>query len=245
MEDAELVGGILLASPDIRAAARALVELLEAEALDPAKAQVHGLEPELVAVLRTRFKREQERICEVCALGAAWAMGRASTAVAGAWELVASWPSGESMPQGLRRTTGETLIYLITSAVRRIRLVAPFMDESGVGYLVDALAAATRRNVSVELFVPTRSTHCVEAIAALGATVGRAGNPRLLSNVAFRSDAPWAHLKVMTTDGLRAYLGSANFTGPALGGANLELGVLLDGEQVHTIDSALLQFREQ
>lgn len=244
MDDAELVGGVLSASPDIRVAPQVLVQLLEAETPDPAQARIHGIEPALVAVLRTRLPRDPERVREACALGAAWATGRASAAVSGPWELVASWPSSESLPQGLRRTTGETLIYLVTSAIYRIRLAAPFMDESGVGYLIDALVAATRRDVVVELFLPTRSTHGAQAVSDLECAVEREGHLGSFSKVALRSDGPWAHLKVLTADGEHAYLGSANFTGPGLGGANLELGVLVTGRQVRTIDAIFEQFRE-
>lgn len=72
----------------------------------------------------------------------------------------------------------------------------------------------------------------------------RDGHPGRLRTVALRSDGPWAHLKVLTADGTHAYLGSANFTGPGLGGANLELGVLVAGGQVQTIDAIFQRFRE-
>ena len=85
----------------------------------------------------------------------------------GVLQLVASWPTGDSLPPGLRHTTADALVYLVTNAASRIRLAAPFMDETGVGYLTDALVSATRREVTVELFLSTRSTHGGRAVADL------------------------------------------------------------------------------
>ena len=50
---------------------------------------------------------------------------------------------------------------------------------------------------------------------------------------------PFPHLKVMTVDGVAAYIGSANLTAAALEGRNLELGVLAHGKQVEAIDEFL------
>ena len=50
---------------------------------------------------------------------------------------------------------------------------------------------------------------------------------------------PWPHLKVVTVDGRAAYIGSANITGPGLVGRNLELGVLVRGQQVEAIERTL------
>jgi phosphatidylserine/phosphatidylglycerophosphate/cardiolipin synthase-like enzyme len=55
---------------------------------------------------------------------------------------------------------------------------------------------------------------------------------------------PFAHLKVLVTDGSSGYIGSANITGAALAGRNLELGVLVRGRQVGIIDRVLDLYRE-
>src|SRR5262249_45304224 len=54
-----------------------------------------------------------------------------------------------------------------------------------------------------------------------------------------RDPFPWPHLKVVTVDGSAAYVGSANLTGPGLVGRNLELGVLVRGPQVRSIERTL------
>ena len=58
--------------------------------------------------------------------------------------------------------------------------------------------------------------------------------------VAAPSDTgPWPHLKVVAIDGTRAYIGSANMTGRALEGRNLELGVLVTGPRVAQIETVV------
>jgi phosphatidylserine/phosphatidylglycerophosphate/cardiolipin synthase-like enzyme len=143
------------------------------------------------------------------------------------------------MPQGLLRTTGETLMLLIAQSSDRIRLAAPFIDLPAISFLADALAAATTRAVAVEILVPTRSTHAEAALEQLVSTIRTVGDPKLLSFGRLRFDAPWAHLKVLSCDSIAAYIGSANVTGAGLAGPNLELGVLVRGPSVSTVDRVL------
>ena len=60
----------------------------------------------------------------------------------------------------------------------------------------------------------------------------------------FDVDGPWAHLKVLVSDSASAYVGSANLTGPAIGGANLELGVLVGGLAATEIERLLERYTE-
>ena len=60
-----------------------------------------------------------------------------------------------------------------------------------------------------------------------------------------RDDAPWAHLKVLTSDSMSAYIGSANVTGAGIGGHNLELGVLVRGGPVLVVEQILDMFRRE
>jgi phosphatidylserine/phosphatidylglycerophosphate/cardiolipin synthase-like enzyme len=90
----------------------------------------------------------------------------------------------------------------------------------------------------------TRSTRAPEALAELIAHVETEGRADLLTVTPFRDDAPWAHLKVLTVDSDRAYIGSANVTRPGLGRANLEMGVLVKGSKVRIIEEILDLFRE-
>jgi phosphatidylserine/phosphatidylglycerophosphate/cardiolipin synthase-like enzyme len=244
MDDAELVGGVLLDAADPKAAAATLAGLLKTPNVQPTEARRTGFDPELLEVLRRRFNRSPTAIDQACAEGAAWVLGRRSIAISHPWELVASLPQGTPLPTGLRRTTGETIVHLVTNAQRSLRLIAPFIDEVGLRFLADGLAAATTRGIDVEILLPTRSTRAASALAELLPRIEREGDADYLRMAVLRRDAPWAHLKVVTADSSSAYIGSANVTGPGLVGLNLELGVLVTGPQVRTIEHILDLFRE-
>ena len=245
MHDAELVGGVLYAAPDPWAAGRDLVDLLVSPRTNRRAAVDRGLDPDLVDVLRDHFHGDRARIETACHLGAAWVLGRRSVTVAEPWDLVATLPGGTPLPPGLTRTTGETLITLVTQSTTALRLVAPFIDLPGISYLADALAAAAARGVRLEIMLPTRSTHAEGALHELRSTVVNEGNGANFSIAAIRDDAPWAHLKVLTSDSTAAYIGSANVTGAGLAGHNLELGILVRGPAVAIVEQVLDLFRER
>ncbi|MGH3024820.1 MAG: phospholipase D-like domain-containing protein [Gaiellaceae bacterium] len=161
------------------------------------------------------------------------------------WDLVASLPGGTALPQGLRRTTGETLVQLVVQATATLRLVAPFIDRPGLSFIGDALAAATTRRVHLEILLPTRSTHADDALEDLKSTIARSGDPANFTVSRLRYDAPWAHLKVLTSDSSSAYIGSANVTGAGIAGHNLELGVLVRGHMVAVVESILDLYRQR
>jgi hypothetical protein len=72
-----------------------------------------------------------------------------------------------------------------------------------------------------------------------GGTIGNFRISRL------RFDAPWAHLKVVTSDSIAAYIGSANVTGAGIAGHNLELGVLVRGPTVAVVEQTLDLYRQE
>jgi phosphatidylserine/phosphatidylglycerophosphate/cardiolipin synthase-like enzyme len=195
-------------------------------------------------VLRGRLGKDRDRIPSLCQEAAAWVLGRRSVTVVDPWDLVASLPSAAGLPVGLRRTTGETLIQLVVQATRSLRLAAPFIDRPGLSFMGEALAAATSRGVQLEILLPTRSTHADGALDDLTATIAREGQSAKFSVSTLRDDAPWAHLKVLTSDSEAAYLGSANVTGAGIGGHNLELGVLVRGDPVVVVERILDMFRQ-
>lgn len=242
MDQAELVGGVLVDCVDPRASAGVLTRILMAPQLDRAAAIQAGLEPELVEVLRSRFSSERERIPALCQEAAAWVLGRRSVASVEPWDLVASLPRTD-IPEGLRRTTGETLVQLVAQATRSLRLAAPFIDQPGLSFMAEALADATARGVQLEILLPTRSTHADDALDDLTATIAAEGRLTHFSVSRLREDAPWAHLKVLTSDSEAAYIGSANVTGAGIGGRNLELGVLVRGEPVTVVERVLDTYR--
>lgn len=243
MNDAELAGGVLADASDPVASARELQGLLTKPGSTEAVRDL-GLEAALVDVLRQQLGSDEQRIQQACREGAAWALGRCSVTRSAHWELVATRPTGIPAPTGLRRGTGETLLHLAARAHRRIRLAAPFMDETGLTFLREAIVGATQRGVTVEIFAPTRGAHAQAPLQALSERVAQEGNPSRLRMTSMRFGAPWAHLKVMTRDGLSAYVGSANMTRPGLFGANLELGVIVQGDQVRVIDELLDAFQD-
>jgi phosphatidylserine/phosphatidylglycerophosphate/cardiolipin synthase-like enzyme len=244
VHDAELVGGVLYAASDPWRAAHDLAGLLTAPGTDRRRAVGLGLDPVLVDVLHARFGGDTERIETACDLGAAWVLGRRSAASDEPWDLVASLPGNTPLPPGLTHTTGETLVQLVTQSTTSLRLAAPFMDLPGISHLADGLAAATARGVRLEILLPTRSTHAGGALHELRNTIARDGDSTYLLVAALRDDAPWAHLKALTSDSRAAYIGSANVTGAGLAGPNLELGILVRGPAVAVVERVLDLFRE-
>lgn len=244
MHDAELVGGVLYAATDPWSAGRDLAGLLVAPRAGRRQASNLGLDPDLVEVLRAYFAGEASRIAVACDLGAAWVLGRRSVTNAEPWDLVASLPGNTPLPTGLTHTTGETLVQLVTQSTSSLRLAAPFIDRPGISHLAEGLAAATARDVHLEILLPSRSTHAGGALHELCATIARDGRPANLSVAALRDDAPWAHLKALTSDSRAAYIGSANITRAGLAGPNLELGILVRGPAVAVVERVLDLFRE-
>ncbi len=226
-------------------ASRALIELLASDRIDVARARAAGLEPVLVESLKRKLPADRRAIEVACASGAAWVLGRRSSRAEETWEVVASLPPSEGpLPRGLRRTTGETIIGLASTARERIRLAAPYVDEPGIGFVADAISAATRRGVVVDLFDPVAWEPSRAAMAAVTDAVTANGDPSRLRLIRALPNAPFAHLKVMVVDASAAYIGSANITAAGLAGRNLELGVLVRGGQVAVIDRILDLYQE-
>jgi phosphatidylserine/phosphatidylglycerophosphate/cardiolipin synthase-like enzyme len=239
VQEAELVGGVLLGASDPTSAASVLLELLSSTRPDPAAARAAGLEPILVESLKRKLRGDHASLEIACASGAGWALGRRSSLTSEAWEVVASLPQGAPLPRGLRRTTGETMIGMAASARKLIRLSAPYVDEAGIRFLLDSIAASTARGVTVELFDPRAWEPARAAVEALERAVSLEGDPSRLRVVRATKDAPFAHLKVMVVDSATAYVGSANITAAGLAGRNLELGVVVYGPQVAVIERIL------
>ena len=244
MDDAELVGGVLDATPDPRDAADQLTDLLLAPLPDPAAATRAGLAPELVEVLRDRLGNDPDRAITACQQGAAWVLGRRSVPTEEPWDLVASLPAATDLPPGLKRTTGETMVQLVVEATTTLRLATPFINRAGLSFLCEPLAAATARGVILEILLPTHSPDADDALNDLENAIIRDGSIDHLRMSQFRSDAPWAHLKVLTADASVAYIGSANITRAGLAGPNLELGVLVRGGSVQVVERVLDTYRE-
>ncbi len=239
MHNSELLGGVLYTATDVVAGASILAELLKEPSTDPAIAAQAGLDSTLVDSLRVLKFSDSAAIDHASALGAAWVAGRRSIPTGHTWEVVASLPARLPWPDRLHRTTAETLIGLANKAEVKLRLAAPFMDEQGVGYLADSIVAATLRQVAIEVIRPAHGKRAQASIASLHHSVREKGDPARFTLLDTIEGGPFPHLKVMTVDGVAAYVGSANLTAAALEGRNLELGVLIHGDQVEGIDEFL------
>lgn len=245
IDDMALVGGVLFSSPDPSTAALVLAAALkEGHSVSRTSLRKAGLDPDLVDALRPMLGAEATRIDRACSEGAAWARGRQSAQQTDPWELVATLPSRQVLPSGLRRTTGETLIHLVNAATGNLRIAAPYMDQSGLAHLSAGLAAATTRRVQLEILIPGRAKNAEAIFVGFLKTIEAEGDRAYVSLVRFRDDAPWAHLKVITADSVSAYVGSANLTSPGIAGRNLEMGVLVRGPRVATIERVLDLFKE-
>lgn len=244
MDDAELVGGLLVRAADPRSVSRMLVTALKGPNTTRAALRRAGLDPDLVDGLRQIFGTDSSRIDQACREGAAWALGRRAVEITEPWELVATFPPGEPLPPGIHRATGETLIHIINGAKHKLRVATPFMDPPALAYLSDCLAGATARGVLIDLFVPTSTGVIARGpFSELLRKIRQTGDNTRLQLARFRDDAPWAHLKVITADSAAAYVGSANLTKPGLGGRNLEMGVFVRGSQVLALEGILDMFR--
>jgi phosphatidylserine/phosphatidylglycerophosphate/cardiolipin synthase-like enzyme len=136
------------------------------------------------------------------------------------------------------------LVGLVSEAERSVRIVAPYVDETGLGIVAEVAAAATARGVVVEVFQQQRWKQPeLDALWHLRDVVAEQGNSTRFTVAVLSADAPFGHLKVVTADGATAYVGSANMTAAALMGRNIELGVLLRGSDVAVIERVLDLYR--
>jgi phosphatidylserine/phosphatidylglycerophosphate/cardiolipin synthase-like enzyme len=155
------------------------------------------------------------------------------------WEPVVTLPLGMDYPPGVRRGTAETIIGILTEARDYLRLVAPFIDEGGMRILGPPIAAATSRGVRVTVLFSKWTSWEQSAVSTLRRDVSSFGDWSNVRLLRARELFPWPHLKVLVVDSITAYVGSANVTGAALGGRNVELGVLLRGAKVHGVIGVL------
>ena len=135
-----------------------------------------------------------------------------------------------------RQTLG-VLTELVACATDRLIISAPFLQAgAGItsGVLNAALKAALRRGVTIELVSTGRSLQGIDIadfrrIAPTSLRVCQPTtnvlDPRVLGS----------HAKFCVSDGVAAYVGSANLTGPGLDG-QIEMGVLVRGAVARQIE---------
>jgi len=136
----------------------------------------------------------------------------------------------------VRMTLG-ALTQLLAEARQEIILSAPFLQYGyglSSGSLADATQAALRRGVNVDIMSTGRS---LENIDRIWLTQQARGTLRLFRTAANMADEErlGSHAKFCVADGQRAYVGSANLTGPGLS-EHLELGLLVHGQIAKQIE---------
>lgn len=238
MELSEAVGAVLFDAADPVASSLVLRQLLDEPSASDEEARSAGFAPALVAALRPLLAKDARNTESVCAAGAGWVLGRRSVSTSPEWEPVLTQAPGLGLPAGATRRTLESFVGLMNEGTTRIRLAAPFVDETASEYLAGPLGAALERGVTVQILMSRWSRRTRRACDALFMRIVPNLRPGLSLDVA-RQDGPWPHLKVMTVDGRAAYVGSANLTRRGLAEGNLELGILLRGSRVALIDAIL------
>jgi len=144
--------------------------------------------------------------------------------------------NGDAMQKSLARTTLGVLTELLASARRRLIIGAPFMQGGEVlsaDPLGTALVAAIRRGVCVD-FISTGTSLSSVNLASFRSIAG--GRIRAFQPSANVADARTlgSHAKFCVSDGVSAYVGSANITQAGIAG-HLEMGVLLHGRLAHRV----------
>lgn len=221
-----LLGGVLFGAADPMAAAAHLAAWIVDRTPMPAEHRPDWQLCQTAAmILRDLPGAEVEAWCRC---GAAWVLGYRASPPRPGWEPVISQPAALALPSGIARTTGETVIGLIGRAQYRIRIASPFIDREAIEALTVPLLAAADRGVRTSIVTQREDARGV--LVGLVDAFTRAGRAAHIGIRQVVEPHPWPHLKVVAVDGVEGYIGSANLTGNALLGRNLELGVLLRGD---------------
>lgn len=227
------IGALLARAPDLDEATRAMTRfVLDPSDTNRAALAAAGVNADHARDFLRLMPADEAVRARLCDLARAWTIGRASASTAPAWHPVVT--SGEVDADGIDRLTAETMIGLIVGARLSLRIFSPFLDAGGLDVLTVALVAATRRGVGVSIGYARRGNR-ENAIEQLEERVRESGNPQRLRAVAIEGNRPFPHLKLISADGDRAYIGSANLTWPALT-SNAEIGALVTGDQVGVLE---------
>jgi phosphatidylserine/phosphatidylglycerophosphate/cardiolipin synthase-like enzyme len=146
--------------------------------------------------------------------------------------ITAPEPYGLALAYQTRcRTTLGVLTILMAQARQHVVIAAPFLQAGhglSDGPLADALRAALRRGVNVDIVSTKRSLQTLNVVSLQREAKGKL---RLFRHQANRDDDQnlGSHAKFCIADGDYAYVGSANLTGPGLS-KHFEMGLLVHGE---------------
>lgn len=226
-----------MTAPDPLAASEALLAYLACSSPESrANLELCNVSCQLADDFRSLLPDLPGELRAVCEMGAAWVLGRRSTAASNdTWSAVVTGPDLD--PRIFQRLTAETLISLIISADKTLRIFSPFVDIGGIEPLQHVIAVATKRSVAT--FVGYRSTPvATSAVQSLYTAVSASGDIAYFRIVPIPSERSFPHLKLLLVDGKRGYIGSANLTRAALT-TNYEVGALVEGRDVQVFEKLL------
>jgi phosphatidylserine/phosphatidylglycerophosphate/cardiolipin synthase-like enzyme len=161
-------------------------------------------------------------------------------------QLLAALPTG--LPPGIQRAMAAeardlraSIIGLLTEAQEHLLLASPFWDEETMNDLGTILERRLQGGIHVDLLVraiPFLNEH-LQALAQMFGRLAQHPDCRIWTwNAQLPADhfgTQTFHFKCIVVDhGQRAYLGSANFTLASFR-SRMELGILLDGNDAHTL----------
>jgi phosphatidylserine/phosphatidylglycerophosphate/cardiolipin synthase-like enzyme len=223
-------GALLLPAGDPIGAAPVLVEYIRAPRGATRRAlEAVGITPRSVDDFRALFPGDPLQLQAAAACGAYWALGhRARPERPDRWFPVLSGTDLDR--ETFDRRTGETLIGLIARARRRLRLFSAYVDGQGLRALEPALAGATNRGVAVDL-VTVRRLERDDTAEVLTSLLDDHGDRSRLQIHRLEGMRWFPHLKLLTVDGMAAYIGSANMTFAGMT-TNFEVGALVEGDAV-------------
>lgn len=151
--------------------------------------------------------------------------------------LLWTLPEGFNVPGISPTGYADGVRALIRRTLRRLTLLAPYLEREGVGQLEQDLLSALARKVSVTVVAQDANSVGTWASDSLESLRREArGLPGTLCVYTAPTTAPvLLHSKLVAADGASAIIGSANLTGNALL-RNLETGVELGARQAVEIE---------
>jgi hypothetical protein len=154
------------------------------------------------------------------------------------WRPVATIPEaywrGDRIPT-VRQTAG-TVLQIIESSRRTLRIAAPYVDHAAVELIRQPVLQCGRRRVCIR--ITTSPGYGLQFQQLVDGWPGGATGSITVVEVDTTISPLGSHAKVITADGERAYIGSANLTAAGLG-RQFELGADVLGSGVAVLDAVL------
>lgn len=156
-----------------------------------------------------------------------------------------TFPEGNE--EKFRSNLTGAFVDLIADSDEEVIIISPFFDEEGVEIILNAMANATGRAVTLSLLsrdILTGDESNKEIIQQMRDKIQDTGLLTHFKLYEFDRDAVpngTLHAKAVITDQLRAYIGSANITNNSLR-KSFETGVLVEGDAVSDFRESIDDF---